>query len=42
MASGKDKVVVYYDCFSGIAGDMGLGALVNAGVSLDALTAGLE
>ncbi|HEY6011646.1 MAG TPA: nickel pincer cofactor biosynthesis protein LarC [Nitrospirota bacterium] len=27
----------YFDCFSGISGDMTLGALVNAGVSIDAL-----
>jgi len=27
----------YFDCFSGISGDMTLGALVNAGISIDAL-----
>jgi uncharacterized protein (TIGR00299 family) protein len=32
---------VYLDCFSGASGDMLLGALLDAGVSLDALSAGL-
>ncbi|MGI9147014.1 MAG: nickel pincer cofactor biosynthesis protein LarC [Chloroflexota bacterium] len=32
---------VYFDCFSGAAGDMLLGALVDAGVSQDELRAGL-
>ncbi len=31
----------YFDCFSGISGDMTLGALVDAGVSIDALRAEL-
>jgi uncharacterized protein (DUF111 family) len=34
--------VVYFDCFSGISGDMALGALIDAGVSLDALRAMLQ
>ena len=34
--------VAYFNCFSGISGDMTLGALVDAGVSLEALQAGLD
>jgi uncharacterized protein (TIGR00299 family) protein len=34
--------VVYFDCPSGASGDMILGALVDAGVPLEALRAGLE
>src|ERR1700687_2784873 len=33
---------VYVDCFSGASGDMLLGALLDAGVSLDELRAGLQ
>ncbi|HEX8982433.1 MAG TPA: nickel pincer cofactor biosynthesis protein LarC [Ktedonobacterales bacterium] len=34
-------MLAYLDCFSGISGDMLLGALIHAGVSLDDLRAGL-
>ncbi len=34
--------LVYFDCFSGISGDMVLGALVDAGVELEALEAELR
>lgn len=33
---------IYFDCFSGISGDMALGALLDAGLSLGALRAELE
>jgi len=32
---------IYFDCFSGISGDMALGALLDAGLSLNALRAEL-
>ncbi|OGW33840.1 MAG: TIGR00299 family protein [Nitrospirae bacterium GWD2_57_9] len=34
--------LAYFDCFSGISGDMILGALVDAGVGIDVLRAELE
>ncbi len=35
-------IIAYFDCFSGISGDMTLGALVDAGVPIEALRAELE
>jgi uncharacterized protein (TIGR00299 family) protein len=40
ISSGQDQIV-YADCFSGVSGDMFLGALVNAGLPLDHLLAEL-
>jgi len=34
--------LAYFDCFSGISGDMTLGALVDAGLSLDVLRSSLQ
>ncbi len=34
--------ILYYDCFSGISGDMNLGAMIDLGVSADTLISGLE
>ncbi|HEY7091811.1 MAG TPA: nickel insertion protein, partial [Ktedonobacterales bacterium] len=34
-------MLAYLDCFSGISGDMLLGALLHAGLDLDELRAGL-
>ena len=34
--------IAYLDCLSGISGDMTLGALVDAGVELDAIRAGIQ
>jgi len=36
------KRVLFFDCFSGISGDMILGALVDLGVNLDSIRKGLE
>jgi len=36
------QITAYVDCFSGISGDMFLGALLNAGLPLDHLTDSLE
>lgn len=35
------KKIAYFDCFSGISGDMILGALLDAGLDFDALKAGI-
>jgi pyridinium-3,5-bisthiocarboxylic acid mononucleotide nickel chelatase len=34
--------VAHFDCFSGASGDMVLGALIDAGVAVDAIRAGLD
>src|SRR5436853_7936829 len=34
--------IAHFDCFSGISGDMTLGALIGAGVPADAIRAGLD
>lgn len=38
----KKMKILYYDCFSGISGDMNLGALLDLGVSSEILTDGLQ
>jgi uncharacterized protein (TIGR00299 family) protein len=39
---GDTEKIAYFDCFSGISGDMCLGALVDAGVSLGEMEEGLK
>jgi uncharacterized protein (TIGR00299 family) protein len=35
-------MIAYFDCFSGVSGDMILGSLIDAGLSIDELTAKLK
>ncbi len=35
-------MILYFDCFSGVSGDMALGALLDCGVPVDALREGLS
>src|SRR5262249_60960078 len=39
---GEDVRVAHFDCFSGISGDMVLGAVIDAGVPADAIRAALD
>jgi hypothetical protein len=41
-APARAGSLAYFDCFSGIAGDMTLGALIDAGVPVDAIAAPLR
>ena len=36
------SISIYFDCFSGISGDMALGALLDVGLPLDVLCAELD
>lgn len=42
MSSSSSNRIAHFDCFSGISGDMTLGALIGAGVPADAIRAGLD
>jgi uncharacterized protein (TIGR00299 family) protein len=42
IESLKSHRIAHFDCFSGISGDMTLGALIGAGVPADAIRAGLD
>jgi len=42
MSTNKQSQIAYADCFSGISGDMFLGALIDAGLPLDTLHKELE
>ena len=37
LLTGEIMTVAYFDCFSGISGDMTLGALIDLGVDIDFL-----
>jgi uncharacterized protein (TIGR00299 family) protein len=41
MSANKQTQIAYADCFSGVSGDMFLGALIDAGLPLDTLQAEL-
>ena len=42
MSSDEQTQIAYADCFSGVSGDMFLGALIDAGLPLDYLQAELS
>jgi uncharacterized protein (TIGR00299 family) protein len=42
LARGTIVKVAHFDCFSGISGDMALGALIDAGVDANAIRQGLD
>jgi uncharacterized protein (TIGR00299 family) protein len=44
VGQGTPRIVriAYFDCFSGISGDMTLGALIDAGVNRDAISQGIQ
>src|SRR5215831_13952975 len=39
---GRTMRVAHFDCFSGISGDMTLGALIDAGVDAEAIRRGID
>ncbi len=41
MNPREQNIIAYADCFSGLSGDMFLGAMIDAGLPLDTLQAGL-
>lgn len=42
MGEGEDVRVAHFDCFSGISGDMVLGAVIDAGVPVEAIRTALD